>query len=68
MKAGQINFLASQASYQHTVKINFKTPWWKKPGKIYEANLLKIILFSMIVLFSKELLTYLGHCLLSYTQ
>lgn len=61
MKPGHINFLASQAEYQWTPNLTFVDRWYKKPAKITEKFLMRVIVISF-------LMTILGHCLLSYTR
>ncbi len=51
MKAGQINFIHSQAEYQWTPDLSFKDKWYKKPGKITEKFLMRIIVISMVMMF-----------------
>lgn len=68
MKPGQLNFLASQAEYQHTVKINFKTKWHHRINKKVELNIYKLIALSLSLLIAEKVLTYAGRCLLYYTH
>lgn len=68
MRPGFLNFLCSQAGYQHTVKINFKKKWHQRINKVVELNLAKLIVLSAVLIFSEKILTYVGHCLVYYTH
>lgn len=68
MKPGQLNFLVTQASYQHTVNINFKKKWYQRVNKVVELSIAKLIVFSAVIIFAENILTYAGKCLFYYTH
>lgn len=68
MKAGEVNLIQTQADYQWTPNLTFKDKWYKKPGKITEKILMRVIVGSLSLILFFNLLTYFSHCLLSYTR
>lgn len=68
MSPGEINLIFTQADYQHTVKINFKTKWYQRINKKVELNIYKLIALSLSLLIAEKVLTYAGRCLVYYTH
>lgn len=63
MKAGDVNFLFSQAEYQKTPKIKFKVSKIPEPRKLYEKVMFQLIFYALLIEALQRLLTYIARCL-----